>query len=719
MIFNVSGFMNQHVSMGINWWKTDCNFFDKVMIGTMHRYFENVEDQVLLQSPLIYCHFAKDGADPCYKPVKVWEPLRNMFEEFLESYSEMHASMNLVIFEDAMQYVCWISHILEALMGYALLIGVGGSDKQSLLRLAAYICSLEVLQITVKKDDGIQELRDSICDFTAYAHTTVEDLKSKLASQEAELQLKYQDAEPLIAKIGFQTEKVSQEKAIADAEEQKVLDSNLCKLTASLEEVVAEKVQRQDYVNRTNKTIELTNRLVRRLETIERALACGGTVLTEYMSEAIDLILDLLCGRHTVKKGKYIKTEDKEGEFNKNFCLILHTKLANPHYKPELQAQTTVINFTVTRDGLEDQLLAEVVSAERPDLEKCKSVLAKQQNCFKTELGQLEDDMLSSLSAAQGSFLDNSELVEKLKTTKSTAAEIQHKIAEAKENEAQTNMTRDHYRPTATRASVLYFFINSLDSINPIDHFSLKILLRSKEIELHELDFVFQFGVEHAYKTPVDFLTMQSWSAIKAMSVMDVFKGLDKDIERSIKRWKRTPLNCVPEKGNLEASFLSLCYFHTCAARRLKFDPQGWNGRSWFSAGDLTICICVLCNYLQSRTKFEGKLALAPPNLDYAGYHKYTDEMLPSESPVLYGLHHNAEVGYLTAASDNLFKTLLEMLPMNSSVGEGSGQSAEENVKFFIWVTDLLIQHEDPEIWTEGLVLKWCGFLACSILTPF
>lgn len=44
-------------------------------------------------------------------------------------------------------------------MGYALLIGVGGSDKQSLLRLAAYICSLEVLQITVKKDDGIQELR--------------------------------------------------------------------------------------------------------------------------------------------------------------------------------------------------------------------------------------------------------------------------------------------------------------------------------------------------------------------------------------------------------------------------------------------------------------------------------------------------------------------------------------------------------------------------------
>ncbi|CAF4425056.1 unnamed protein product, partial [Rotaria magnacalcarata] len=45
--------------------------------------------------------------------------------------------------------------------------------------------------------------------------------------------------------------------------------------------------------------------------------------------------------------------------------LILQTKLANPHYKPEMQAQTTLINFTVTKDGLEDQLLADVVAKVR------------------------------------------------------------------------------------------------------------------------------------------------------------------------------------------------------------------------------------------------------------------------------------------------------------------------------------------------------------------
>lgn len=69
---------------------------------------------------------------------------------------------------------------------------------------------------------------------------------------------------------------------------------------------------------------------------------------------------------------RYIKIGDKECEYKPNFRLILHTKLANPHYQPELQAQCTLINFTVTRDGLEDQLLAAVVSMERPDLEELK-----------------------------------------------------------------------------------------------------------------------------------------------------------------------------------------------------------------------------------------------------------------------------------------------------------------------------------------------------------
>ena len=138
------------------------------------------------------------------------------------------------------------------------------------------------------------------------------------------------------------------------------------------------------------------------LDALERAIASGDVVLLESIGETIDPVLDPLLGRNTINKGRAIRIGDKEVEWSIDFRLILQTKLANPHYHPEMQAQTTLINFTVTRDGLEDQLLADVVIKERPDLEKLKSDLTRQQNQFKILLKELEDTLLARLSAAEG-----------------------------------------------------------------------------------------------------------------------------------------------------------------------------------------------------------------------------------------------------------------------------------------------------------------------------
>ena len=54
--------------------------------------------------------------------------------------------------------------------------------------------------------------------------------------------------------------------------------------------------------------------------------------------------------------------------YRAEFKFFMTTKMANPHYLPEICIKVTLINFTVTETGLEDQLLALVVKKERPDL---------------------------------------------------------------------------------------------------------------------------------------------------------------------------------------------------------------------------------------------------------------------------------------------------------------------------------------------------------------
>ncbi len=70
-----------------------------------------------------------------------------------------------------------------------------------------------------------------------------------------------------------------------------------------------------------------------------------------------------------------------------------------------------------------------------------------------------------------------------------------------------------------------------------------------------------------------------------------------------------------------------------------------------------------------------------PPNSDYVAYHAFIDDTLPPESPTLYGLHPNAEIGFLTVTSEKLFRTVLEMQPRDASSGGGSSSSREEKVK--------------------------------------
>ena len=137
----------------------DIDSFCKMQNDLVKKSFEEIDESIVFDKPNIYCHFAGGIGEPKYMPITDWGVLTKLLQEAMLSYNDLISAMNLVLFEDAMMHVCRINRILESPRGSALLVGVGGSGKQSLSRLAAFISSLEVAQIQLKKGYGVHDLK--------------------------------------------------------------------------------------------------------------------------------------------------------------------------------------------------------------------------------------------------------------------------------------------------------------------------------------------------------------------------------------------------------------------------------------------------------------------------------------------------------------------------------------------------------------------------------
>lgn len=73
----------------------------------------------------------------------------------------------------------------------------------------------------------------------------------------------------------------------------------------------------------------------------------------------------------TDKDGRtQIMFADQRIDFNSDFFLYLTSKNPNPHFLPENQIKINLIDFSVTDDGLVDQMLSLVVGIEEPEVER-------------------------------------------------------------------------------------------------------------------------------------------------------------------------------------------------------------------------------------------------------------------------------------------------------------------------------------------------------------
>jgi len=117
-----------------------CQKFTKSFLGKFHRLFQcsGFVGRVLVTIPVF---------------LRSFDVLKNWLHYYMEGYNQGRRSgfLDLVLFKDAMQHLIIISRIIRTPRGSSLMVGVGGSGKQSLTKLASYIAGYSSYQIQVTR----------------------------------------------------------------------------------------------------------------------------------------------------------------------------------------------------------------------------------------------------------------------------------------------------------------------------------------------------------------------------------------------------------------------------------------------------------------------------------------------------------------------------------------------------------------------------------------
>ncbi|GMH82520.1 hypothetical protein TrST_g11065 [Triparma strigata] len=212
---------------------------------------------------------------------------------------------------------------------------------------------------------------------------------------------------------------------------------------------------------------------------VELCVRFGKTLLIMDV-DGLDPMLYPLARRDLQHEGArwVVNVGDKVLDFAETFRMVLVTRNPNPSLPPDAAALVTEVNFTITKSGLEGQLLGVVLHVEQPELEKQKSEMLAQEEAYKVELAGLEKNLLEALSTAEGDLLQNVALIDTLTSTKEAASKIATALEESGKASEELDRQREVYRGFAKDGSKLFFLMSQLEAVNSMYQYSLASFIK-------------------------------------------------------------------------------------------------------------------------------------------------------------------------------------------------------------------------------------------------
>ena len=232
----------------------------------------------------------------------------------------------------------------------------------------------------------------------------------------------------------------------------------------------------KSHLKETGTTVEVLNQQDPKFVTqLELAIRFGKTLIVQENDHLEGMMFPIL-RKDLIHQGPrwIVNIGEKQIDYTESFALYLCTRDPYIEIPPNGLSKISVVNFTVTKSGLEGQLLSITLNHEQPELEQKKNMLLEEEEKLRIQLADLEDKLLTELvSSGKENILENKGLVESLNETKAKSMTIEESIQSSRQLQTSLDEQRAVYKPFAEIGSIIFMVISDLQKLNNMYQFSL------------------------------------------------------------------------------------------------------------------------------------------------------------------------------------------------------------------------------------------------------